>query len=148
MLAECSRRGTVETGGILAGRYDAQLRIANVAIATAPPPDSRSGHAWFRRGTAGLQSLLEQLWRTGDYYLGEWHYHPGGAPTPSRQDIDQMRAIASDRRYACPEPVLVICGGSAPSFDHAAYVWERGNLISLVKCHAPLPSPPTDPSTG
>ena len=132
MTAECARRQGIETGGILAGRYDEKLRLARIALATAPPPDSTGGHAWFRRGTTGLNRLIAQLWRGGDYYLGEWHYHPSGAPVPSGQDIDQMRVIAADSRYACPEPVLVICGGNGKALSLSAHVWAKDALIPLL----------------
>jgi proteasome lid subunit RPN8/RPN11 len=131
MTVECARRLDVETGGILAGRYDVELRLAKIALATAPPPDSKGGHAWFRRGTAGLKTLITQLWQAGEYYLGEWHFHPGAAPAPSGQDADQMRAIAGDPRYACPEPVLVICGGHANTPLISAHVWAKGSLVPL-----------------
>lgn len=131
MAQECARRPAVETGGILAGRYDDELRLAKVSLATAPPPDSAGGHAWFKRGTAGLKRLLDQLWPIGDYYLGEWHFHPGGPPHPSGQDIDQIRAIASDPRYACPEPVLVILGGRSPSYSIACVVWDAEKAVDL-----------------
>lgn len=149
MLSECQRRKNTETGGILVGRYDLELRMANVSIATAPPPDSAGGHAWFKRGTTGLRHLLTTLWKAGDYYLGEWHFHPGGIPTPSRQDFEQMLAISCDPQYACPEPVLVIVGGQPRAFTHAAYVLEQGNLASLLPVphlpHVPQPKrPPTD----
>lgn len=132
MTQECARRLGIETGGILAGRYDKDLRLAKVSIATAPPPDSAGGHAWFKRGTAGLKRLLDQLWSVGDYYLGEWHFHPGGAPSPSGQDIEQLRIIASDLRYACPEPLLVILGGRPPDCSIASVVWDGGRAVPLL----------------
>jgi len=133
MAQECARRPSVETGGILAGRYDKELRIAKISVATAPPPDSEGGRAWFRRGTAGLKRLLDQLWKIGDYYLGEWHYHPGASPQPSTQDLDQLRIISSDPRYACPEPVMVILGGQPPNHSLAAMVWDG---IGVVRLHS------------
>lgn len=67
------------------------------------------------RGTAGLQGWLNRLWNGNErrYYLGEWHFHPGGAPEPSRMDIKQMGKIARSSSYKCPEPILLVVGGSA-----------------------------------
>lgn len=132
MTQECTRRSDMETGGILAGRYDKELRLAKVSLATAPPPDSGGGRAWFRRGTAGLKRLLDQLWTIGDYYLGEWHYHPGASPQPSAQDLEQLRIISSDPRYACPEPVMVILGGQGSNLPLSAHVWARTTLMPLT----------------
>jgi integrative and conjugative element protein (TIGR02256 family) len=112
ILSFCAVADGVETGGILLGRYTPDLECAEVTMVTGAPSDSQAGRTWFNRGTAGLQRLVLRLWREKrEYYLGEWHYHPGAAPTPSRTDITQMRKIATDPKRACPEPVLVIVGG-------------------------------------
>ncbi|MCC6676326.1 MAG: Mov34/MPN/PAD-1 family protein [Phycisphaerales bacterium] len=118
LIAMCIAAGRDETGGLLIGRYSPDHRTAIVEIATGPGGDSRAGRAWLIRGVKGLQRLLDGLWsRSGGYYLGEWHFHPGASPTPSRQDVSQMRAIAESARYHCPEPVLAILGGE-PGGDY------------------------------
>ena len=100
---------------------------------TGAPPDSRAGPTWFHRGTAGLQRLVGRAWRDrGEYYLGEWHHHPGAAPTPSLTDVTQMRAIATDPARACPEPILVIVGGDpADAWAISAGVYLRDRTQSL-----------------
>jgi proteasome lid subunit RPN8/RPN11 len=101
--------GSAETGGILVGRYSEDLRTAHVIRALGPPSDSRRGPAWFVRGVRGLQRALVRLWRNHEYYLGEWHYHPG-APNPSSTDVTQISTIAASEDYRCPEPILCIIG--------------------------------------
>jgi integrative and conjugative element protein (TIGR02256 family) len=78
---------------------------------TGPARDSASGRAWFQRGVAGLQDLLFRRWRQQEYYLGEWHSHPGAAPTPSGTDATQLKLFARAADYHCPEPILLIVGG-------------------------------------
>ena len=99
---------------------------------TGPPPDSHRTRALFRRGVDGLQRLLDRLWtRDRTYYLGEWHFHPAGTPSPSGIDEREMRAIAHDRNYSCPEPVLVVMGVGGQ-----AQVWlfpENGRPVHLVR---------------
>jgi integrative and conjugative element protein (TIGR02256 family) len=105
-----------ETGGILVGYYTERHETAIVSQLPPAPTDSVSARARFVRGLRGLQELLVRLWnqnpRNREYYLGEWHFHPGQEPIPSPQDEAQMRAIAKDPGYRCPEPLLVITGGS------------------------------------
>jgi integrative and conjugative element protein (TIGR02256 family) len=111
ILDFCKRAGSMETGGILVGRYTVRHDVANVTAITGAPTDSKSGRSWFYRGVFGLQSRLEQLWYTKrHYYLGEWHFHPGSEPYPSQIDMKQMIGIARSPRYHCPEPVLIIVG--------------------------------------
>ena len=113
IFAFCEASGGCEIGGILAGFYTPQHDCAVVTTVTGPPIDSRRGKTWFQRGTRGLQRLLRHLWSQDQrYYLGEWHFHPGAAPEPSVTDIGQLTQIAHSSIYQCPEPVLVIIGGT------------------------------------
>ncbi|HTN15591.1 MAG TPA: Mov34/MPN/PAD-1 family protein [Sphingomonadaceae bacterium] len=111
MLDQAAASDRNETGGILIGRYVDSGAVASIAEATAKPADSWFGLFWFKRGSKGLKKLLEARWSAGEHYLGEWHFHPGGSPSPSRSDEDAMRAVAFDERYHCREPLLAILGG-------------------------------------
>jgi len=138
----CSMSWPNETGGILVGYYNQRRDTAVLTQLPPTPSDSLSSRARFVRGLRGLQQLLARLWHQSperrEYYLGEWHYHPGQAPVPSPRDEAQMRAIAEDRKYRCPEPVLVIVGGSpSVGWSTAAHVYPRGV--------EPLPLLPCDP---
>lgn len=103
-----------ETGGILIGNYCVNQKCAIVSIVTGPPEDSKHGKTWFHRGTKGLQKLLDKVWESdGTFYLGEWHYHPGAAPTPSLHDVAEMKKISKNKAYNCPEPILIIVGSNS-----------------------------------
>jgi len=122
ILACVQKAGKKETGGILIGSYNQQRNIAIVSKVTGPASDSKSGHAWFIRGTKGLQKILDTYWQTGQYYLGEWHFHPNAAPDPSFCDSTQMIQIATSRQYNCPEPLLLIIGGSVKHYRIKIFV--------------------------
>jgi integrative and conjugative element protein (TIGR02256 family) len=126
-LDECADAAENETGGILIGHYTDNHTMAVVTEVTRAPADSIRGPRWFDRGIAGLSQKLRSSWhRTGTFYLGEWHYHPGGSPTPSSLDSVQMQKISSSRAYSCPEPILLIVGGLPQARSVAAYVYPRG----------------------
>ena len=82
-----------------------------------------------------MQDWLSRLWsQHGEYYLGEWHYHPHGAPKPSSIDVDGMKSIAESEQYSCPEPILLIVGGN-PHGEWSAnmFVWiKRSGLTELL----------------
>ena len=81
----------------------------------------------FWRGTRGLQAILNRAWRSREYYLGEWHFHPSGLPQPSPTDVRQMRRISESADYNCPEPVMVvIAGADSERRSLAAHVFPRG----------------------
>jgi len=134
ILGHCRDARDVETGGILIGEYTDPHDCALIYQVTGPPQDSTATRTRFRRGTAGLQPLLDRLWRRERrYYLGEWHFHPGAAPEPSGVDDRQIASIARDQKYSCPEPVLLIIGGNPCAvWAAAAYVFPKGeNRIGM-----------------
>lgn len=116
MLADTRAAGSIETGGILVGRYVDDGHLAIVEMASRRTPDSRSGRSWLVRGVSGLTSWLSHLWSTSNiHYVGEWHCHPGASANPSPGDLSQMREISRDPAYCCPEPILLIVGGHPDS---------------------------------
>lgn len=111
--AECSKADGREIGGILIGYYSEDHSIAIITESSPPPQDSTYGYNWFRRGVAGLRSLLAHRWQnTGrrTYYLGEWHYHPAVQVIPSGEDFSQMQEINSSSNYQSKEPIMLIIG--------------------------------------
>ena len=118
-----------ETGGILIGRYNEERTCANIKTISGPPNDSKCGPTWFERGIHGLQALLSDCWQKKEYYIGEWHFHPGGSSDPSNRDINQMTDIARSQKYSCPEPVLFIIGGNAINYTCKAFVVLRDRKV-------------------
>ena len=118
-----------ETGGILVGYYNKEHDTAFVTQLPPAPADSVSSRTRFVRGLRGIAEMLARLWsqpsEEREYYLGEWHCHPGQAPVPSPQDEAQMRDFAKDTELRCPEPVLLIVGGTPSEWSVAARVYPR-----------------------
>jgi hypothetical protein len=105
---------------------------ADVVEATPKPKGSRAGWFWFERSNKGLAELLETRWEQGFHYLGEWHFHPRGAPTPSGLDRRAMWKIATDDAYRCPAPILVILGGRPKSnWSLSATLFRDGEVLQL-----------------
>ena len=134
MLDYCIQAQAQETGGILIGHYTQSLDCAQVTEVTGPPRDSQLGPIWFVRGVHGLQRRLRDFWRQqNDFYLGEWHFHPGNMPNPSDQDERQLALIALSTTYHCPEPLLLIVGeDQSGAWQMRVFVFpRRGNRIEL-----------------
>ncbi|MNS14450.1 hypothetical protein D3C72_460700 [compost metagenome] len=128
MVSECLKAGLNETGGILIGSYSEDGSTAMIMEATTRPDDSLAGRTTFKRGVKGLRSLLHSRWKTGLYYVGEWHFHPGGSPEPSGDDVESMTSIAATPHYQCLEPIMIILGGNpAGSYSLSASVFPRGD---------------------
>lgn len=131
LYSRCAAAGTKETGSILVGRYRRRNSLAVVTDLPDTPPDSVGGATYFDRGIKGLRTLLQRLWRRHRYYLGEWHYHPNAAADASCRDHRQMRGNAASDRYQCPEPILVIIGGSAQDRALSVQVYPNGERVRL-----------------
>lgn len=108
----------LETGGLVLGRYTAGRTALTVTALLPPPPDSLHGRTNFVRGVVGLEKAVHDA-RSADptvYVVGEWHTHPGGAPTPSGPDHRHMRGFAWRGLFGCRSPVLLIAGGDAGAY--------------------------------
>lgn len=127
VVQECVKGDGKETGGILMGYYTPQHDCAVVTDVTGPPEDSTQSRATFYRGVRGLQVWIRRMWREKrHYYLGEWHYHPGGAAMPSTTDDNQMKSTSEDEKTKCPEPVLLLVGGNpSQHWEARAYVYPK-----------------------
>jgi len=124
-LKECADSAFQETGGILVGYYTPTFDCAVVTALGGPPEDSIRRPRLFERGTIGIQRWISHLWREQrHFYLGEWHFHPGGAPVPSPDDREQMQRLSKDKKLKCPEPILLIFGGNPKgTWSVKAYVF-------------------------
>lgn len=131
----CLKSYPNETGGVIAGRYDKNGRVALVKYFTPPPIDSKFSRTAFYRGLSGLKDMFLALWKDEEYYLGEWHYHPDASPTASSVDLNQMKEIANGESWRCPEPILIIVGRvpSAP-VELGVYVYpkDKKHLLELL----------------
>jgi integrative and conjugative element protein (TIGR02256 family) len=139
MLRVCENAFPNETGGLLIGHYTESLDCAIVITVTGPPDDSKAGRTWFARGVKGLKAMLARSWKTGAYYVGEWHAHPGGTAIPSGTDRSQMKNIARKKDFECEEPILILVGGSPPAYQLRAMVFRSGDrrAIELYQIGAP-----------
>ncbi|AMP02058.1 MULTISPECIES: ThiF family adenylyltransferase [Collimonas] len=87
-----------ETGGVLIGYYDLNMKAAVIVDGLPAPADSVSTPTSFTRGTAGLPEAIAEISRRTSgivRYLGEWHSHPPGhSANPSGDDLIQLTYLA------------------------------------------------------
>ena len=102
--------GLNETGGVIVGYYSTDQHTAIVTSFEPPPKDSKASRFSFQRGTKGLLKRLQSLWRlkARQYYLGEWHRHPFGDCSASSVDLEDIKKIARNPDWTCPQPILMI----------------------------------------
>lgn len=149
----CEEAGIKETGGIIIGHYEDE-HSAFVNELSNPPSDSIRRKADFFRGAKNLRKLLEKAHRRGDYYIGEWHFHPNSSPCPSSADKKQMHAFARTTEIKCSEPILIIFGGNKNHWTIDVMVFTANHEYHLfcqsVRRSAPIRNGKagTQPLTG
>ncbi len=116
------RHKDCETGGIICGYYTDDLSQATITEFCEPPKDSIFGRSTFSRGVVGTEKYLKEKWNKGQYYLGDWHLHPYSSPIASFQDLNQLEINSNDKQLKCPEPLMVIVGGSSNK-DFNVYIF-------------------------
>jgi integrative and conjugative element protein (TIGR02256 family) len=110
----------VETGGLLLGHADGAARVVWVDVASGPPPDSERSSERFRHGVEGVKELIADVEARSAQlvrFLGMWHTHPYGSASPSDIDQQAMSALLASQDRAPNPAVLMVLGGSAPTWS-------------------------------
>lgn len=129
----CGNSYPYETGGILIGKYSDDLKWAEITTITGAPAESKRTRCSFIRSTQGIIVKLKSEWKKQQYYLGEWHYHPNASPRPSGLDLRTMFKLSENEELHCPEPVLLIIGGSPSGWFQYIGVYTKGKEIELYE---------------
>lgn len=132
IIDQCEKSVNIETGGILIGNYSKDDTIAFIKDSFSPK-DSKHFKSRFFRGTGGINKILDKKWGEGEYYLGEWHYHPNSSSKSSRVDDAQMIEFSNNKKLNCSEPILLIIGGNSLKWSLNAYVYKNNEKIILRK---------------
>lgn len=124
-----------EVGTALVGTYSTDGFRATVTGLAPFTSDSQGRRATFQRGGKGLKVFFSRLFQSSngrEFYVGEWHSHPGGYPEPSGVDDRNVFAITQDPREHCPECILLILG-LRQQMDIGVFVYSsRGDRTELI----------------
>lgn len=98
-----------ETGGILLGNWQQDKILITHMIGPGPKaehyPDSFTPDRDWQYEQIDL--LFAETLGTIQY-LGDWHTHPLGIPSPSKTDRLLLKAIATSPESKCPRPIMCI----------------------------------------
>jgi integrative and conjugative element protein (TIGR02256 family) len=118
-----------EAGGVLLGcRRGKHFEVVH---ATQPFPSDSRTRTSFSRDALGHQQEAVAHWHRSEArvgYVGEWHTHPEGVPSPSWLDKREWRKLVKDRRPAAP--LLVVIVGTSTLY--VALVDEFGHICPMV----------------
>jgi len=135
---EARRRLVRETGGALLGWSDKSEVVVRRIL--GPGPRATHGLSHFEpdadwQGERGREIYFASGRTIA--YVGDWHTHPRGAPTPSLQDNKVMATIAGDPDFRAPHPVSAIVGRSWLAAirrrprELVVYIWDGRDLLPI-----------------
>ena len=115
-----------EAGGQLFGAVTPEEVL--VSSATGPyARDERSRYS-YRSDPRAANEAIEIQEAKGLSYLGEWHTHAEGRPTPSSSDTATMSAIARKSTLRAGAAMMLIVGQSAPPDGLYVGTFEKGRF--------------------
>lgn len=93
----------------------------------------QANFVFIRTEYAGHYYEAKRAWQKQQYYLGEWHYHPNASPKPSALDLKTMVNLSKDEDLGCPEPILLVIGGSSSNWLQYIGVYVKEQEIELYE---------------
>jgi integrative and conjugative element protein (TIGR02256 family) len=118
MKALASEATPNETGGTLVGYYSEDRRVAFVTQVLVAKAGARRKRSGFFRPPDSVDDQLRRVYKETKgrtYFLGDWHSHPLGQPTPSSVDLGTLRGLARSPSVATDTPIMIIVGGDFDS---------------------------------
>ena len=109
LLAEAQSWRLRETGGALLGWRDEQSAV--IVKVLGPGPRAKHGFSSFEPDGDWQTTEGAAVYRASDRriaYLGDWHSHPRGSSSPSRQDQTTARMISEDAGFRAPTALYAI----------------------------------------
>lgn len=122
-----------ETGGVLAGFLERET----LRIEYASGPGERSKRTLNRlvldkQYAQGCIDAVATLSHGKLRYTGEWHTHPSGDLSPSPDDLQSLRTLASSREAAIEAPLIIIAGqGGGEPLGLRAFTLRSGSVVEL-----------------
>jgi len=110
-----------ETGGVLLGYFDLNVKKIYVVDILSAPDDSVGTPTGFTRGIDGVPEHLMRVHdrtRGNVQYLGEWHSHPSGVEVkPSPTDLHQANFTSTLMKQDGLPSVMLIVGETEANYS-------------------------------
>lgn len=135
ILNKISENYPNECGGIFVGKVDIENQCALIERMKMPNLIS-STPVFFKRLASFLNDWLNDVFisSSGDlYYLGEWHSHPNGFPSPSSTDLKTLQKIAKNNNVRIETPLLLIVSYNSKVYDERFFIYSHDKLIPYDK---------------
>jgi integrative and conjugative element protein (TIGR02256 family) len=131
IVKETRRTDPLESGGVLLGWLAVDGGDARVCQAIGPGPRATHKRTRFVPDARWQSEQIRQAYFESGRrarYLGDWHSHPGGGPTPSSRDERTAKRIGRHRGAQAPQPLFLILAGAEDEWQLASYRYIEKRL--------------------
>lgn len=123
---EMRRVGAFETGGLIIGEYSTDNSTAIVEKIIYPPENHFYEPCNFELDPKYSNKIIDEEWKQGRRWLGNWHSHPNNSANPSRIDDNVMFDYANSEKANLPEAISLIIGGNdVMGFELSLYLYIK-----------------------
>jgi integrative and conjugative element protein (TIGR02256 family) len=137
MFEAADARAPAETGGMLLGYISPDGSDIAVTHLVGAGPEAVHRRNSFEPDAIWQQGQLNRIYQESGYlttYLGDWHSHPEGSPTPSREDTRTARRVARYQGSRIAHPLTIILGGSRSEGSEIAVCYRYwGRKLHVVE---------------
>ena len=127
-----------EAGGLLFATIGQDA--IHIVEATIPNRKDGRGSNYFEIDLNGAQSTIDERFQHGLHYVGEWHTHPVGHPSPSARDRTTMTSAFAKSKHGLQALLLIIVGRRLDG--GGLWVSLHNAKGSLRLCEATTVAPP------
>lgn len=123
-----------EVGGQLFAEFQ-QRRIC-VTVATGPASEDKRGRYWFVPNQKRQNTEIQNLFKRGLHFVGDWHTHPEPTPSPSGTDLNSMQDCFKKSRHQLKSFVMIIVGQA----EFPAGLWVSLHTEKRAQRLEPVPA--------
>jgi integrative and conjugative element protein (TIGR02256 family) len=111
--------------------YEAEDATLVISSLIDGGPDAERGRSSFKPDGEWQAKEIARAYEASERretYLGDWHSHPRGNPSPSFSDQRTVKKIAQHAEARAPRPLMIIAGGESDGWRIAAYRFDGKRL--------------------
>ena len=111
---------SLEAGGQLFAQFSED--DVTICKATGPRAADRRSRYSYLPNRREEQKEIDEMYRQGFHFVGDWHTHPEPVPLPSRFDKQTIKdAVAKSRHHLNGFIMVVIGDGNFPGSLHVSF---------------------------
>ncbi|WP_104047656.1 Mov34/MPN/PAD-1 family protein [Vibrio jasicida] len=97
-----------EAGGFLFGEI--QSGVVTIQVVSTPSKADKRSRYGFSWNKHEANKTIQENFKKGLHYLGDWHTHPCSQPTPSLDDTQAIRSTFLDSQHQLNYFIMLILG--------------------------------------